>query len=386
MEEKTGLEGYAVVRQNRRLRLGYTTGTCAAAAAKGAAGMLLGGKMLERVELMTPGGILLNLQLLDIRMDEGAVSCAVQKDAGDDPDTTDRILVYARVKKAAVPGIHLDAGEGIGIVTLPGLCRKVGEPAINPVPCRMIVEAAEEMADRYEYEGGLSVTIYVPEGERIAKKTFNEKLGIMGGISILGTTGIVEPMSERAYLESLRIEMRQRLAQGSRLLLMTPGNYGAEYLRKQASLPFEAVIKCSNYIGESIDLAAELGAEGILFVSHIGKFVKVAGGIMNTHSHQADCRMEILAAQVIRSGGTLECAREILEANTTDEALGILERHKFTEPVMKTLTERIQYYLDQRSSRRLHLGAVIFSNVYGYLGQTRDARALIEQFSTKTDR
>ena len=277
-------------------------------------------------------------------------------------------------------GITLKAGEGIGRVTLPGLSRGVGEPAINPVPCKMILQAAEEMRDRYEYEGGLLVTIYVPEGEEIAKKTFNSRLGIVGGISILGTTGIVEPMSERAYLESLRLEIRQRLAQGDSYLLMTPGNYGAEYLRRQGELPFDKIIKCSNYVGEAIDLAVELEAKGILFVSHIGKFGKVAGGIMNTHSHQADCRMEILSAAAIRSGSSLECAREILDCNTTEEALEILDRQKLLQPVIKELTNKIQYYLDHRSYEQILLGAVLFSNTMGYLGQTPDAEKLIRKF------
>ena len=382
LREKTvlsELSEYTVIKQNRRLRPGYTTGTCAAAAAKGAAAMLFSQKKLEEVELLTPSGILLHLKLQDIHMEGQTVSCSVKKDAGDDPDTTDGILVYAHVRMDKEAGIRVEGGEGVGVVTLPGLSRRVGEPAINPVPLKMITAAVTEMADRFEYEGGLSVTISVPGGEEIAKKTFNERLGIKGGISILGTTGIVEPMSERAYLESLRIEMKQRLALGNRFLLMTPGNYGAEYLHKQASLPFDNLIKCGNYIGEAIDLGVELGAEGILFVSHIGKFVKVAGGIMNTHSHQADCRMEILASTSIRAGGSLECAKEILNGNTTDEALDILEKYQILKPVMDILTERIQYYLDQRSYRQIRLGAVIFSNVYGCLGQTPRAKKLIEE-------
>lgn len=161
-------------------------------------------------------------------------------------------------------------------MTRPGLSQKVGEAAINPVPKAMILKAVEDAADRYHYEGGLKVTISVPEGEQIAKKTFNPRLGIQGGISILGTSGIVEPMSEKALIQSIQVEMKQHFSQGEQYLIVTPGNYGADYLREHMNLPFEKNIKCSNYVGETIDMAVNMGVKGILFISHIGKFVKVA--------------------------------------------------------------------------------------------------------------
>ena len=158
---------------------------------------------------------------------------------------------------------------------------------------------------------------------------------------------------------------------------MTPGNYGADYLREHMDLPFEKNIKCSNYIGETIDMAVDMGAKGILFVSHIGKFVKVAAGIMNTHSHSADGRMEILASNAIRAGAPLPCAQKILDCNTTDEALNVLHRYEILHETMEELMKRMQYYLDHRSYEQIMLGAVVFSNVYGYLGQTTDADKLI---------
>lgn len=390
MVHKTGLEDYYVVRNQKKLRFGYTTGSCAAGAARGAAELLLGEDEIGEAELMTPKGILLHLELLDMKRDENAASCAVRKDAGDDPDTTNGILVYAKVEKFQIRSdmedrIIIDGGTGVGRVTKPGLSQKIGEAAINPVPRAMILQAVEEIADRYHYEGGLKVTISVPEGEKIARKTFNPRLGIVGGISILGTSGIVEPMSEKALIDSIRVEMSQHAAMGEQYMLVTPGNYGADYLREHMALPFEKNIKCSNYVGETIDMAVDMGVKGILFISHIGKFVKVAAGIMNTHSHSADARMEVLCANAIRAGGDLACARSILQCNTTDEALRVLDENHILRETMKEITDRIQFYLDHRSYQQILLGAVIFSNEYGYLGQTEHAAELINKIS-KGDR
>lgn len=390
MVHKTGLEDYYVVRNQKKLRFGYTTGSCAAGAARGAAELLLGEDEIGEAELMTPKGILLHLELLDMKRDENAASCAVRKDAGDDPDTTNGILVYAKVEKFQIRSdmedrIVIDGGTGVGRVTKPGLSQKIGEAAINTVPRAMILQAVEEIADRYHYEGGLKVTISVPEGEKIARKTFNPRLGIVGGISILGTSGIVEPMSEKALIDSIRVEMSQHAAMGEQYMLVTPGNYGDDYLREHMALPFEKNIKCSNYVGETIDMAVDMGVKGILFISHIGKFVKVAAGIMNTHSHSADARMEVLCANAIRAGGDLACARSILQCNTTDEALRVLDENHILRETMKEITDRIQFYLDHRSYQQILLGAVIFSNEYGYLGQTEHAAELINKIS-KGDR
>ena len=385
---KNGLEDYYVIRNQKKLRFGYTTGSCAAGAARGAARLLLGEDEIREVELMTPKGILLHLEILDRKRSENAASCAVRKDAGDDPDTTNGILVYAEVEKFLIRSdmedrIVIDGGIGVGRVTKPGLSQKVGEAAINPVPRAMILQAVEEIADQYHYEGGLKVTISVPEGEKIARKTFNPRLGIVGGISILGTSGIVEPMSEKALIDSIRVEMTQHAAMGEQYMLVTPGNYGADYLREHMELPFEKNIKCSNYVGETIDMAIDMGVKGILFVAHIGKFVKVAAGIMNTHSHCADGRMEVLCASAIRAGGPLECAREILKAGTTDEALEVLNRYGILRETMDIVMEKIQFYLDHRSYEQILLGAVVFSNVYGFLGQTRDAEKLIHKIQSE---
>ena len=383
---KNGLEDYYVIRGNKKMRFGYTTGSCAAAACKGATEILLGGKLQETVTLMTPKGILLTLELKDIQIETDKVTCAIRKDAGDDPDTTNGILVYATVEKTKEQGITLDGGIGVGRVTKAGLSQKIGEAAINPVPKSMILRAATEIAEKYDYEGGLKITISVPEGVEIGKKTFNPRLGIVGGISILGTSGIVEPMSEAALVQSIRVEMKQHFSQGEEYLLVTPGNYGADYLREHMDLPYEKNIKCSNYVGETIDMAIDMGVKGILFIAHIGKFVKVAAGIMNTHSHSADARMEVLASNAIRAGAPLECAKEILNASTTDEALDILNRYQMTQGTMKEVLDRIQFYLNHRSYEQILLGAVVFSNTCGYLGQTADAAKLIEKINIQNKR
>ena len=383
---KNGLEDYYVIRGNKKMRFGYTTGSCAAAACKGATEILLGGKLQETVTLMTPKGILLTLELKDIQIETDKVTCAIRKDAGDDPDTTNGILVYATVEKTKEQGITLDGGIGVGRVTKAGLSQKIGEAAINPVPKSMILRAATEIAEKYDYEGGLKIIISVPEGVEIGKKTFNPRLGIVGGISILGTSGIVEPMSEAALVQSIRVEMKQHFSQGEEYLLVTPGNYGADYLREHMDLPYEKNIKCSNYVGEKIDMAIDMGVKGILFIAHIGKFVKVAAGIMNTHSHSADARMEVLASNAIRAGAPLECAKEILNASTTDEALDILNRYQMTQGTMKEVLDRIQFYLNHRSYEQILLGAVVFSNTCGYLGQTADAAKLIEKINIQNKR
>ncbi len=377
MEHKTGIEGYYSIKNNKKMRYGYTTGSCAAAAAKGAVEILLGNKKIQQVELMTPKGILLNLELLHISQGDGWVSCAVKKDGGDDPDVTNGLEIYVKAQKTEIPGIRLEGGQGVGRVTKKGLEQPVGSPAINKVPRSMILKETGEICSQTGYKGGLLLTVSVPGGAEAGARTFNPRLGIQGGISILGTSGIVEPMSEDALIKSIEIEMRQKVENGAEYLLITPGNYGAAYLKEHMELPFEESMKCSNYIGETLDMALDMGVKGILFVSHIGKFVKVAGGIMNTHSRCADSRAELLAANAIRAGISMDGAKEILDTITTDEALSVILRENLLEPLMKELTDRILYYLNHRTYDRMLLGAVVFSNEYGYLGETQNTRELI---------
>ena len=229
MKHITGIESHYIIKNNKKLRFGYTTGTCAAAASKAAAMMLLLDETMDCVELMTPKGIDLNLEVIDTVRTGEYVSCAIVKDGGDDPDVTHGLKIFAKVERIA-EGFVIDGGEGVGRVTRSGLEQPVGAAAINSTPRRMMEEALKEAAEKAAYQGGLKAVISVPGGEKTAEKTFNPILGIQGGISILGTSGIVEPMSEAALIRSLELEMKQQAADGRKYLVVTLGNYGKNYL------------------------------------------------------------------------------------------------------------------------------------------------------------
>lgn len=378
MEHRTGIEDRYVLKNNKRLRCGYTTGTCAAAAAKAAAAMLLTQKEIKTIEIVTPDNTLLNLLLEDIIRKESFVSCAVRKDGGDDPDATNGLLVYARAEKTAEPGVFIDGGAGVGRVTKPGLWQQIGEAAINKVPRRMIALAVKEVCEQLHYFGGMKIVISVPGGEEVAKKTFNPRLGIEGGISILGTSGIVVPMSEEALIASIRLEMETKRAAGEEYLLITPGNYGEDFLH--TGLDLADSMKCSNFVGETVDMAVELGFKGILFVAHIGKFIKVSGGIMNTHSRCADSRAELMAAAAVRAGENLEIVRKILDTVTTEEAIDLLQKENRAEKTMAVVTEKVHFYLQHRCGGAITTEAILFSNKHGYLGETPGAGKLLRYF------
>jgi cobalt-precorrin-5B (C1)-methyltransferase len=365
-----------IYKDQKKMRLGFTTGTCAAAATKAAVRMLLSGERIEQVELITPKGIPLQLPVEEISMEQDKVSCAIRKDAGDDPDVTNGAYVYATVEKIE-QGFEIEGGEGIGRVTKPGLDQSVGNAAINTVPRQMMTEVMTEAADDYGYEGGLRTVISVPEGKDIAGRTLNEKLGIEGGISILGTSGIVEPMSETALVDTIRAELSMYCAQGKKDLIITPGNYGETFLSEKLSLDLENTVKCSNFIGETIDAACGFGVSSLLLVGHLGKLVKLGSGIMNTHSKYADGRMETLSSCVLLAGGDAELARKMLDCNTTDEAVEVLWTAAFLKPVMEQLMDKIDRALKQRAGERLEIGAIVFSNRFGVLGKTKGAELLM---------
>lgn len=391
MEHRTGLEDAYVIKENKKLRMGYTTGSCAAAAAKAAAKMLLAGQRVEETTLMTPKGILLHLWMEEIRMKRGAdgsveeVQCAVRKDGGDDPDVTHNALIFASVCRQEKE-ITIDGGVGVGRVTKPGLSQPVGAAAINPVPRKMILKEVQEICEACGYAGGLKIIISVPIGEEIAKKTFNPRLGIVGGISILGTSGIVVPMSEEALIASIRLEMQMLTAQGNGYLLITPGNYGEAFAATIPKLNQKYEMKCSNYVGETLDMAVELGIKGILFIAHIGKFIKVSGGIMNTHSRNADCRAELMAAAYLRAGGNQKTAAGILETLTTEEALELLAREGevVLERTIEQVCKRVEFYLQNRCRNQLKTGAILFSQVRGKLGETSQVPGLIRALNGET--
>ena len=374
------------------LRRGWTTGTCAQAAAAAAAQALLAGSLPREgadwtVTVHLPDGQPFTLPVqsgkIEKRDSQGrplAVTCKVKKDSGDDPDVTDGVTVCATVSFFSEDRIEIDGGQGIGRVTKPGLSQPVGSAAINPVPRQMIQKELIRLKEAAGWEGGFQVLVEIPGGEKLAQRTFNPRIGIVGGLSVLGTSGIVEPMSEKALIDTIEVEIKVKLAEGRRCLIAAPGNYGLDFLRDRWGILAQDTVKCSNYIGETIDLAAEHGAEGMLFVGHIGKLVKIAGGIMNTHSRWGDCRMELLASAALRAGLSGDRAAALLGCNTTEDALQILTE-KERRKVMDCLLEKIHTYLNIRAQssaqRDMKTGAVLFSNVYGVLGMTRYGEELL---------
>lgn len=371
------MEAVPLVNTKKKLRSGYTTGSCAAAAAKAATSMLLSGVIVNKVSLLTPKGVTLQLTIEDINMSKDSVRCAIRKDSGDDPDVTNGILVYAKVSRIQGNQVIVDGGIGVGRVTLPGLWQKIGEAAINKVPRQMIMQEVTTVCEQMGYDGGLRVIIEIPEGVEIAKRTFNPRLGIEGGISVLGTTGIVEPMSESALIDSIALEIKVKKANGQEILILTPGNYGADFLNETLHIDINKAVKCSNYVGEALDTAVEVGYMKILMVGHVGKFVKLAAGIMNTHSKQADARMEIFLANAALEGANLETLQAIEQAITTDEMISILKQSGHLDSVMKRIMNRIQFYVQHRLGMDIKVGIMVFSVEYGLLGQTEGTEDLI---------
>ncbi len=369
----------------KRLRCGYTTGVCAALAADGAARLLLTGQAPSRVSLLTPKGWPVQAQLLDCHfLSADTATAAVEKDAGDDVDVTAGAHIYADVSLCAQESIRIDGGAGVGRVTKPGLDQPVGAAAINRVPRRMIEDQLRATARELGYSGGFQVVIRVPGGEEIAQKTFNPNLGIVGGISILGTSGIVEPMSQQALVDTIALEIRQARAGGHTSLLLTPGNYGEAYLHARGldalGVP---VVKCSNFIGDALDTAHAEGFSAILLVGHIGKLVKLAGGIMNTHSRYADCRTELFCAHAAVCGADTELCRSLLGAATADACIELLDRYSLRGPVMESLVYAADDHLTKRAAGGYTAGAIFFSNTYGTLGETSRVPELLRLFGTQ---
>ena len=406
-----------IYKNQKKLRWGYTTGTCAAAASLAAAVMLLRGRRMEQVSLTTPKGVRLDLEVEEMETGKNCVCCGVRKDAGDDPDVTDGLMVYSQVRlpdadsggagDAREAGDNTEAGDdrndcgdyvyekdglrlilsggvGVGRVTQCGLSCEVGKAAINPVPRQMIFEQVAGVCREAGFKGALSIEIRVPEALKVADKTFNSRLGIQGGISILGTSGMVEPMSETALLDTIRLELRQRIRKGEKNLLVTPGNYGESFVDTVLGLGLGQAVKCSNFIGSTIDMAVEEGAESILLIGHGGKLIKLAAGIMNTHSSWADGRMEILAAHGAACGAKRELVEQILEAVTVDEGLRLLETEDgLREQVMKRVMGRLEQHVKRRAGEGLRAEAIVFTNERGILGATTGADDLLMYFTDR---
>ena len=435
-----------VFKNQKKLRCGLTTGTCAAACAQAAMLRLLTGQVRSEVTVRLPesrkrvqvdvAAAKLHEEIADNRANRGTqqdsngrsplqqtgsaesdtrsseqrVTLAVyptadggfatRKDAGDDPDVTNgtEIRAYIQVCErvpsrafASADGrLYLTGGVGVGRVTKPGLEQAVGQSAINRVPRQMIFDAVQQVLDAFEEDACTTrylITISVPAGVELARRTFNPMLGIEGGISILGTTGIVEPMSEAAIVATIEASIRQVLAledgdigRSERRILAVPGNYGQRYVEQQLGLRGVPVVEVSNYIGEAIDLAVSYGATDFLLVGNVGKLVKLAAGIMNTHSRVADGRWEIFAAHLALCGGTRAQVAAMREATTTEEMLTRLEAMGLRVPVMASIMGEIEAHMAHRIRGQMNFGVIVYSERFGRVGETSGAARLLEGF------
>ena len=364
----------------KKLRSGFTTGSCAAAASKAAAWMLLTGEEKKSIRIFTPSGRAFDAEILDIQRGRDSVKCAVRKDGGDDPDVTTGALIYADVRLSESGSVRIDGGEGVGRVTRPGLDQPPGEAAINSVPRSMIKKEIDDVAEAYSYDGGFDVIISVPGGEEIASRTFNPRLGIEGGISIIGTSGIVEPMSEQAILDTIKVELRQKKAEGCSTAFVSPGNYGLDFMREEYGIDLDCSVKCSNFIGLTVDMVRELGFSGMFLTGHAGKLVKVAGGIMNTHSREADCRMEVIASAAAREGAPSELIRRILDSLTTEEAFVKLREsdRELADRTSARIMDGIISSLRRRAGGELDIECIMYTKENGLIAASAGAGRMIK--------
>lgn len=371
------------VKGGKALRRGYTTGSCATAAAAAAAEMLLSGQGVQRVSITLPDGTWMTFVPEDIELDAESASCAIVKDAGDDPDVTDGMKIFARCHRTA-EGIVLAGGEGVGTVTADGLSVPKGEAAINPTPRRMISENLKRICAAHGYTSGLRVEISAPGGDKIALRTFNPRLGIVGGISILGTTGIVEPMSKQALIDTNKLLIDKQKIVDPEAILITPGNFGKHFLNDVLGLDGDRAVKFSNFLGECLDYVAYRQFKKILLVGHLGKMVKVAGGIMDTHSSIADCRMEIFSAHAACVGADSETACTLMACKTVEEALEVLHRTGLAEAVLENILGRILFHLWYRlREHNPQIEVIVFSGDK-LLMQSPGAETLVQYFRRKT--
>ena len=378
MEEYVYIDG-------KKYRRGYTTGSCAAAAAKASVHMLFTNKKIDNINIDTPKGILLTLKVKNIELKDKSAECSIEKDGGDDIDATHTMDIFAKAEliPREAEEIIVTSGVGIGIVTKKGLSVEVGKPAINPVPMKMIRnEIAKVLGENNKLlnkDKSLKITIFAPKGEEIAKKTFNPRLGIVGGISILGTTGIVEPMSEDGWKKSLSIELEMKKAQGMDKIILVPGNHGEEFIREHLKIDMNNCVRMSNFVGYMLNEAKRLGFKKILMAGHIGKFIKISAGIFNTHSKICDARNEIMIANLALMGAGLDFIKEINECVIAEGAVEIIDKSKYTEiynVLCNKCKERVEEYLNED----IQVEVYMFRMDKSLLGKSTNADLLTEDF------
>lgn len=385
MNNNDTINSNIIVKNGKELRCGYTTGSCATAASSAAVEMLLSGKRVDIVKITLPSGGTAMFEIENINLSQNKVSCSVIKDAGDDPDVTDGIEINAEVSLCE-NGFMLLGGEGVGTVASEGLQCKVGEPAINPVPRKMIEQNVNLIFEKHSYKKGVSIKISAINGEEIAKHTFNSRLGIIGGISILGTTGVVEPMSEKALVDTIKVLIDKAKVKNAKTVLIAPGNYGRDYCINKLGFDIDIGIKFSNFIGETLDYLVYNGFERVLLVGHVGKLIKLAGGIMNTHSSIADCRMELLAVHSALCGADCSVVKRIMDAKTTDQAIAIIDKIGIIDTVFSSILEKIKFHINYRIKEKMQVEVIIFSANDKMLIQTAGAQKLAEEIANKNER
>ncbi|WP_394862014.1 cobalt-precorrin-5B (C(1))-methyltransferase CbiD [Paraclostridium bifermentans] len=373
MEEYVYIDG-------KKYKRGYTTGSCATGAAKAATYMILTKETLETVNIDTPKGIPLNLKVENVDINNAFAQCSIQKDGGDDIDATHKMHIYAKAELIDCNEIIIDGGIGIGRVTKKGLGIEIGKAAINKTPISMIQSEVRKVIGDTK---GVKITIFAPEGETIAKKTFNPRLGIVGGISIIGTTGIVEPMSDEGWKKSLSIELEMKKAQGMDKVILVPGNHGEMFIKESLGIDSKYIVRTSNFIGYMLKEAQRIGFKKILMAGHLGKYVKIAGGIFNTHSKVADARNEILIANLALMNAPFELINKVNECLTTEEFIEILEDDKYKKykEIYNILSEKCKKRIDiYMNDDEIDVEVMIFSMEKKLLGESKKAGDLKEVF------
>ena len=373
MEEYVYIDG-------KKYKRGYTTGSCATGAAKAATYMILTKETLETVNIDTPKGIPLNLKVENVDINNDFAQCSIQKDGGDDIDATHKMHIYAKAELIDSNEIIIDGGIGIGRVTKKGLGIEIGKAAINKTPISMIQSEVRKVIGDTK---GVKITIFAPEGETIAKKTFNPRLGIVGGISIIGTTGIVEPMSDEGWKKSLSIELEMKKAQGMDKIILVPGNHGEMFIKESLGIDSKYIVRTSNFIGYMLKEAQRIGFKKILMAGHLGKYVKIAGGIFNTHSKVADARNEILIANLALMNAPFELINKVNECLTTEEFIEILEDDKYKKykEIYNILSEKCKKRIDiYMNDDEIDIEVMIFSMEKKLLGESKKAGDLKEVF------